>query len=143
MSNPASTPANLDIQKDRGLTVLWSDGTQTFYPVAYLRKWSPSADMRHLREQMKKNPLTVLPASVARASGPLLIRSAELVGNYALKIEFSDGHGSGIYSWEYLRQIDPGNPDHKTGQTTGQAPDAGGNSPRPPAKDGASGPTPA
>lgn len=34
--------------------------------------------------------------------------SAELVGNYALRIAFSDGHRTGIYSWRYLREIDPG-----------------------------------
>ena len=32
---------------------------------------------------------------------------AELVGNYALRINFSDGHSTGIYSWDYLREIDP------------------------------------
>jgi hypothetical protein len=35
---------------------------------------------------------------------------AALVGNYALKIRFSDGHDTGIYSWAYLRRIDPANP---------------------------------
>jgi DUF971 family protein len=33
--------------------------------------------------------------------------SANLVGNYAMQIEWSDGHGSGIYSFEYLREISP------------------------------------
>jgi DUF971 family protein len=34
--------------------------------------------------------------------------SAEMVGNYALRIRFSDGHDTGIYTWSYLREIDPG-----------------------------------
>jgi DUF971 family protein len=67
---------------------------------------SPSADMRQLREEMAKNPLTVLP-SKSSSAGPLTVVSAELVGNYALKITFSDGHDTGIYSWQYLREIDP------------------------------------
>jgi DUF971 family protein len=62
--------------------------------------------MRGLREEMSKNRLTVLPAGMVR-SGPLTAESAELVGNYALKIRFSDGHDTGIYSWSYLRSIDP------------------------------------
>jgi DUF971 family protein len=65
---------------------------------------SPSAEARELREQIKKNPLTVLPAG---KGGPLTALSAELVGNYALRIRFSDGHDTGLYSWEYLRTIDP------------------------------------
>lgn len=101
-------PDHLDINKEKGLTVRWSDGSESFFTVTHLRKMSPSADMRHLREEMKKNPLTVLPSSFARSTGPLAIRSAELVGNYALKIEFSDGHSSGIFTWEYLHQIDTG-----------------------------------
>lgn len=101
-------PLHLDLKKDRGLTVQWSDGTGSYYPIAYLRRFSPSADMVELRKQMASNPLTVLPASAARSSGqPLTVTSAELVGNYAIRIEFSDGHRSAIYSWDYLREIDP------------------------------------
>lgn len=57
---------------------------------------------------MQRNPLTVLPSS---ASGqPLTIADAEVVGTYALKVVFSDGHDTGIYSWAYLREIDPARP---------------------------------
>ena len=101
------TPVHLDLQRDRALTVTWSDGRVSEYPVAYLRRWSPAADAKALREQQERNPLTVLPASVADQSGPLTAESAELVGNYALRITFSDGHQAGLFSWAYLRQIDP------------------------------------
>lgn len=100
-------PTRLDLKKDHGLTVEWPDGSTSFYTIAYLRKMSPSADARQLREEQKSNPLALLPASALRASGPLTARSAELVGNYALRITFSDGHDTGIYSWTYLREIDP------------------------------------
>lgn len=103
-------PKHLDLKRDRALTVQWSDGRVSIYPIAYLRKMSPSADARELREQMKKNPLTVLPAS-ASDEGPITAEQIELVGNYAARIVFSDGHNTGIYSWEYLREIDPNRPD--------------------------------
>ena len=104
----SQAPAHLDLKKDRGLTVQWLDGKTSYYSIAYLRKMSPSADMKQLREEMTKNPLTVLPSSSANtARKPLTAVSAELVGNYALRIVFSDGHGTGLYSWEYLRKIDP------------------------------------
>lgn len=105
---PVERPARLDLERDRGLTVEWSDGRRSFYPVAYLRRHSPSADAKTLRESLARNPLTVLPAS--SGSGPLRAESAELVGNYAIRIEFSDGHRTGIFSWVYLREIDPGPP---------------------------------
>ncbi|MFO0834085.1 MAG: DUF971 domain-containing protein [Phycisphaerales bacterium] len=102
-----STPTKLDLKKDRGLSIEWDDGTTSYYSIAYLRKMSPSADMKHLREEIAKNPLTVLPASAVSRSGPLVATDAELVGNYAIKIRFSDGHDTGLYSWQYLREIDP------------------------------------
>lgn len=99
-------PKHLDLRKDRGLTIEWADGTTSYYSIAYLRKMSPSAEMHELRRQQERNPLTVLPAGTA-PGGPITAVGAELVGNYAIRIEFSDGHSTGIYSWEYLRKIDP------------------------------------
>jgi DUF971 family protein len=101
-------PRHLDVQKDSGITVEWADGRTSFFSVAYLRRMSPSAEMRELRDQMQKNPLTVLPASAAKSAGTLRIAEAELVGNYAIRLRFTDGHSTGIYSWDYLASIDPG-----------------------------------
>lgn len=101
-------PRKLDLKKDRGLTVEWADGTTSYYSIAYLRRMSPSAEQRELRREMASNPLTILPSSAGRG-GPLTALSAEMVGNYAIKIRFSDGHDTGIYSWAYLREIDPAN----------------------------------
>ena len=110
----ATAPKNLDLKKDRGLTIEWADGTTSYYSVAYLRRMSPSADQRELRKQMERNPLTVLPSGGGGgggggggAGGGITAESAELVGNYALRIRFSDGHDTGIYTWQYLREIDP------------------------------------
>lgn len=99
-----TAPRKLDLEKELGLTVEWADGSSSFFPVAYLRKMSPSAEQRELRKEIAANPLTVLPASFGRG-GPLRIESGELVGHYAIRLRFSDGHGSGIYSWAYLHQL--------------------------------------
>jgi len=98
-------PKRLDLKKDRGLTVEWADGSTSYYSIAYLRKMSPSAEQRELRKQMERNPLTVLPST--GSSGPLTAQDAELVGVYAIRIRFSDGHDTGLFSWDYLRSIDP------------------------------------
>jgi DUF971 family protein len=100
-------PIHLDLDREKGLLVRWSGGEESFFPIGYLRKWSPSAETKHLREEMARNPLTVLPNSALRHQGPIKAEHAELVGNYAVRIHFNDGHHTGIYSWEYLRQIDP------------------------------------
>ena len=62
------------------------------------------------REEMEQNPLTVLPANRPTADG-LSAVDAELVGNYAIRIKFSDGHETGIFTWHYLRRIDPDAPE--------------------------------
>lgn len=107
-SSHGDAPRRLDLQRDRGLAVEWADGTTSFFPIAYLRRMSPSADQRELRKQMESNPLTVLPTprgGGGGAGGPLTAESGELVGTYAIRIRFSDGHASGIYSWAYLRDL--------------------------------------
>jgi DUF971 family protein len=38
--------------------------------------------------------------------GPITANGAELVGNYALRIQWSDGHDTGLYTWKYLRELD-------------------------------------
>lgn len=101
------TPINIALEKTRGLTITWADQTVAFYPIAYLRKMSPSADMKEMRREQHANPLAVLPDKYARHDGPLTALDAELIGNYALRIRFSDGHDTGIYSWEYLRNLQP------------------------------------
>lgn len=110
--SPLDRPEHLDLKKDQGLTVHWTGGRTSFYPVAYLRRYSPSADARALRDEMKRNPLTVLPSSASSSGGdqPLTITGAEMVGHYAIRLIFSDGHDTGIYSWSYLREIDPDQP---------------------------------
>ncbi|RNC80914.1 MAG: DUF971 domain-containing protein [Phycisphaera sp.] len=122
---PEPTPQEIDLKKDKGLTVQWHDGSVSYYSIAYLRRMSPSADMRQLRDEMKKNPLTVLPAG-SGSNEPVVARGAELVGNYAIRIRFSDGHDTGIYSWAYLRSIDPAN--KKTDGPEGSAGDEAGSS---------------
>jgi DUF971 family protein len=101
-------PKHIDIKRDRGVTIEWSDGVTSFYSVNYLRRMSPSAEQRQLLEEMQKNPLMVLPASaLSKAGEPLTIEDAQFVGRYAIKLVFSDGHDTGIFSWDYLREIDP------------------------------------
>ena len=102
-----TTPTKLDLKRTERLDVQWQDGTACSYPLSLLRAKCPCAMCKTVRqEQQPRRPLTlnILPGNYAE---PLSVRSAELVGNYALKIEWSDQHGSGIYSFAYLRELCP------------------------------------
>ena len=95
-------PKHLDVRQDEGLHIEWSNGDHVFYPTDLLRKMSPSADAKTTREELDTNPLAILPKT---SSEPLTITDASLVGNYAVRLTFSDGHSTGIYSWDYLRSL--------------------------------------
>jgi DUF971 family protein len=108
------TPSKLDLKRDEKLEILWQDGQRSVYSLSYLRSMCPCAVCKMVREGRdphdisptvtKKPLLTILPGNYAQ---PLTVVKAELVGNYAIRIDWSDDHGSGIYSFEYLRGISP------------------------------------
>lgn len=102
--SPENTAVKLDLKKTQGLTVEFADGKVAEFSLATLRGKCPCASCRALREQQQNRPrsLTVLPGNY---TGPIVVKSAELVGNYALRIDWSDDHGAGIYSFEYLRGL--------------------------------------
>jgi DUF971 family protein len=106
MTEARISPLKLDLQRNEKLTIQWKDGTTCVYTLSLLRAKCPCASCKTVRQedQQKKPLLRILPGNYSQ---PLSAVSAELIGNYALKIEWSDNHGSGIYSFQYLREICP------------------------------------
>jgi DUF971 family protein len=101
------TPLRLDLKRDEKLEIEWQDGHVCVYSIGYLRSMCPCAQCKIVREgegKKKKTSLRILPGNFA---GPVTAVNAEFVGNYALRIDWSDNHGSGIYSFQYLREICP------------------------------------
>lgn len=100
-------PLRLDLKRDEKLEIAWEDGRVCSYTIGYLRSLCPCAQCKLVREgerSTRKNLLKILPGNYA---SPVTAVGAELVGNYALRIDWSDQHGSGIYSFAYLREICP------------------------------------
>jgi DUF971 family protein len=106
--SPQTTPIRLNLKKDEKLEIDWQDGHRCVYSISYLRTMCPCAMCKAVREENQaskpKSRLNILPGNFAE---PLKAIGAELVGNYALRIDWSDQHSSGIYSFEYLREICP------------------------------------
>ncbi|HET7447179.1 MAG TPA: DUF971 domain-containing protein [Methyloceanibacter sp.] len=95
MAEPWPTELRLDKDK-RILTVSFDDGKSFTIPAELLRVLSPSAEVQgHSPEQR----VTVAGKRNVR------IARLELVGNYAVRIVFTDGHDTGLYVWEYLREL--------------------------------------
>jgi DUF971 family protein len=83
-------------QKSRVLEIAFSDGRSFRLPYEYLRVYSPSAEVRG--HGPGQEVLQVGKRAVE-------IRALEPVGSYAVQPQFSDGHNTGIYSWDYLVEL--------------------------------------
>jgi DUF971 family protein len=103
---PQAIPVRLNLKKDEKLEIDWQDGQKSVYTISYLRSMCPCAQCKALRaeQQQRKSLLRVLPGNYSQ---PLTAVGAELVGNYAIRIDWSDQHGTGIYSFDYLKEISP------------------------------------
>lgn len=92
------TPRSIEKVEDARLRIVWDDGHKTELPFAVLRRQCPCAMCKDewTGEQLL-DPDTV--------SEELGASRADVVGNYALAFSFSDGHGTGIYTFEMLRKL--------------------------------------
>ena len=90
-------PTEIHLHKQsRMLDVAFDDGQSFSMPVEYLRVYSPSAEVRGHGPGQE-----VLQAGKREVN----IEAIEPVGVYAVKLVFSDGHDTGIYSWDYLYDL--------------------------------------
>ena len=83
-------------QASRQLEVVFDDDTRGMLPCEFLRVYSPSAEVRGHGPGQE-----VLQTGKEAVN----ITAIEPVGNYAVKLEFSDGHNTGLYSWDYLYDL--------------------------------------
>lgn len=104
--NTEPTPVDLNIDGNGNLVIRWSDQFVQTLPIRYLRDRCPCATC--LEKKMEPPaPSTSLPIVSAAEAQPLRIVSMQPSGNYAYRIEFSDSHGSGVYTLEYIRTLSP------------------------------------
>jgi DUF971 family protein len=88
------TPITIKLhQKSRLLEITFSDGKVFSLPCEFLRVYSPSAEVRGHRPEQ---------AVLQTGKKDVDIVKIVPVGAYAIQLMFSDGHGTGIYSWQLL-----------------------------------------
>lgn len=92
-----TTPERINLhRKSARLSLHYADGTVYELPAELLRVYSPSAEVRGHGTGQK-----VLQTGKRQIG----IKAVEAMGNYAIRLEFDDGHDSGIYSWDYLHEL--------------------------------------
>jgi len=98
-------PVKLQLVEPSSLLIEWSDGRKQQYPYTELRKHCPCATCREKRKAETQKPAELLPVLSSAEAQPLRVVSMKPVGNYAYGIAFSDGHDTGIYTFEQLREL--------------------------------------
>jgi DUF971 family protein len=96
-STEEAWPSELRVVDGGSALVVTFENTETHeLPAEYLRVESPSAEVKgHGKGQEKTVP----------GKRDVKITNVEPVGNYAARITFSDGHSTGLYSWQYLAEL--------------------------------------
>lgn len=84
------------VRATQTLEITFDDGTRTALPAEYLRVESPSAEVQGHGAG---------PKQLVAGKRDVAIAAIEPVGNYAIRLRFSDGHDTGLYSWSYLHLL--------------------------------------
>lgn len=95
------------------LAIRWDDGAESFVPLETLRRFCPCASCMGEKDILGN---TYRPPTRPYAANAFQLARLSPVGGYGIQPAWADGHGTGIYSWEYLRQVagsaDASAPDH-------------------------------
>jgi DUF971 family protein len=83
-------------QKSRLLEIVFDDGRAFRLSCEFLRVYSPSAEVRGHGPGQE---------TLQAGKEEVEITAVEPVGNYAVKLVFSDGHDTGLFSWDYLYEL--------------------------------------
>jgi DUF971 family protein len=101
----------IHVSSGEGVDITWADNHVSHYDFPYLRDECPCATCNEKRDQEQrhagaKSPVLSSPA-LPMFKPKVRAQSATQVGNYAVQINFNDGHNTGIFSYDHLRTICP------------------------------------
>ena len=99
-TSPRPTDIRLH-QKSRELEIVFNDGKTFRFSCEFLRVYSPSAEVRGHGPGQE---------TLQTGMREVNIDALEQVGNYAVQPRFSDGHDTGLYTWEYLHWLGSNQP---------------------------------
>ena len=94
------TPLSLEVI-GTDVAIRWSDGQESYHAPTDLRRASPSAEVQGERDIFGNQ----YGGHAAAPISPVQVTAWEIVGNYAVRFEFSDGHRTGLYTFDYLRKL--------------------------------------
>ncbi len=100
----------INVTKDQKLKITWDDDSESYISLKYLRDQCPCAGCKGETVLFKTyRP----PAPTVITPEMYKIKNIETVGDYAIQITWQDGHNTGIYSWDYLKELEEGEKENK------------------------------
>ena len=107
--DPRAEPTSVRIllTSGEGVLIEWRDGHRSRYAFPYLRQRCPCATCNDRRAHGQSPVASKMKSDLPMYEAPARAVPAEAVGHYAVRFTFSDGHATGIYSFEFLREICP------------------------------------
>ena len=104
------SPNQIKILKKDKLRITWEDSTEIILSLKYMRDQCPCAGCKGetilLKTYRPPAPTVVTPEMYQ-------VKNIEVVGDYAIQITWKDGHNTGIYSWDYIKQLEEGMDENK------------------------------
>ena len=95
-----TTPKNIQLIGDE-VAIAWSDGGETYFSAPKLRAASPSAETQGERDVFGLRH----GGGGSKDFTGVRVLAWDIIGNYAVRFEFSDGHRTGLYAFDYLRRL--------------------------------------
>lgn len=104
------SPKQVKIFKKNNIKITWEDSSETILSLKYMRDECPCAGCKGetilLKTYRPPTPTVVTPEMYK-------VKNIEVVGGYAIQITWQDGHNTGIYSWDYIKQLEEGKNENK------------------------------
>ena len=97
-TKPQPKPSELAFDSDGNLLIRWDDGRESKFAPVWLRSRCPCAEC--VEEWSGKRVV-----GEAQVKADVKPQGMNEIGRYAVQIQWSDGHSTGIYSWEYLLKL--------------------------------------
>ena len=96
-------PTNIQ-QIGNELAICWNDGAESYLDLQFLRRACPCAGCGG-EPDVLGNIIGSRPGGINYSENSFELTAFQLVGGYALQLNWGDGHNTGIYSFQYLRRI--------------------------------------
>ena len=102
------TSVKIHVSTGKGVDIVWADGHASHYDFQFLRDHCPCATCNDERARKAEAPAAMTgPGALPMYKAKPGALSAQAVGSYAIQIEFTDRHSTGIFSYDYLRELCP------------------------------------